>query len=493
MYEMYFEFIEYNGSENENIHRELVYASGSHSDKYKISSPKFSQDLGQAGELSFMLYPNDNLWRSDAGGVDFTLETRYSKLTTFVYLYRDGDCFWRGRILNDSKDFFGQKSIVCEGQLAFLHDVNAREYSFGFGVDKKDGLDIRHESSGLKPRALLQRFLDMYNENSTPYKDIMLGDVTFSEPNSLVYAESDDFDTVLDAMLSIFSNDGYFSIHYVDAKNTNGYVYSSRAFLDYNKYNDRTKLSTQGIRFGENLLDLTEKIDASNIYTVIIPLGKNTTNYICKKCERVVNVFNDREKNTVLWEHLITHGDEVTEGLTSPTDEKISEWFPHSDQGPRLTIESVNRVNGRSYCYYPTSNTFSNDALLQTYGWIERVVMFDDIDDPSELLTAAIRERSLINMIDTLEIKAFDLKLAGYNVDSINLGDMIQIDSNVHGVYKLLQCTRIELDLEDPTNNVYYFGSKIEGLTDSQILAKKEANKNAKKISYLSYKIGLIK
>lgn len=499
MYKMYFERVTYSTSSGaESSSRELVYMSGSYSDKYRITAPRFTQDLGQAGELTFTLFSNDHLWKSDMEeGTDYSAETRFDKLTTFVYLYRDDECFWCGRVLNETKDFYGQKSVVCEGQLAFLHDVAAGKYSFGYGEGPAYTGDLHHNSATMKPRNLLERFIDMYNNRVTSYKRIHLGNTTFTNDNLNMKVKNDEINTILDEMYSIFSSggqvDGFFSLRYVDSKNTNGDVYSSTTYLDYHKYNDKTMQSNQGIRFGENLLDLTENIDGSDLFTVIVPLGAYTTNYKCKRCNRIVNVFNDTVKNDTLWNHLTSHTD-ITQGQTV-SDEIINEWFPDSDQGPRLTIESVHHPNGIPKYYYPdnTTNNYRNDTLINMYGWIERIVIFEDIDDPSDLLQAGIQARALSSMLNTLEIKAYDLKLAGYDVDSIDLGDMVKVSSRVHGIYKLLQCIRVELDLEDPTNNVYYFGTKIKGITDAQISAEKKADKNIKQISYLSYRIGQIK
>lgn len=496
MYKMYFDKVtydKYDGSEKSEF--DLVYMSGSDSDKYRITAPKYAHDLGCAGELTFTMLPNDNLWRNEVSDQDFAAESRYTKITTYVYLYRNSKCFWKGRVTEDSTDFYGNRIVTCEGQLAFLNDVNALRYSYGYGVYPDYHGDYRHSVDRISPSSLLDMFIGMYNESVPTTKQIQIGEAQFMQPHIGLQVESDEFASVLDALLTEFSsggvNDGYFSFHYDDAKDSNGDVKEIHSYLDYHKYNDMTIRSNQSLQFGENIVDIAQHIDGSDIFTAIVPLGAYTTNHTCKSCNTVVNVHNDRVKNSVLWAHLQTHGNSITGGATSPNEDIINEWFDKSEQGPRLTIESVYSVNGIKRCVYPypSSLTFRNDALINTYGWIERAVVFEDIDDPIKLLEAGIAYRSLINMVDTIEVRAYDLRNAGYNVDGIELGDMVQVTSSPHSIYKFLQCIRIELELDNPDNDVYVFGTKLSGFTDRQLDAAKASDRNKKAISYLTMRL----
>lgn len=190
-----------------------------------------------------------------------------------------------------------------------------------------------------------------------------------------------------------------------------------------NWFEDFPYKSYQRIEFGENLLDFMRTNSAETIATAIIPLG----------------------------------------ATIEDTDQK-------------LTIESVN--NGLDYVYDQTA--------VNTYGWIFKVVEFDDVTDPANLITKARAYLSeSINQNVTIELTAVDLSLLDKSIDSFDLGDYIDIESKPHGVREELLLQKQTINLLKPDSDTITLGYSYSTFTDRSLA---NANNNAT----LSKKINVI-
>lgn len=168
-------------------------------------------------------------------------------------------------------------------------------------------------------------------------------------------------------------------------------------------------LSTQSIEFGENLLDFTKKNDAANIATAIIPLGA-----------RVEGSANDS----------------------------------------RVTIESVN--GGLDYIY--------NQAAVNKYGWIFKVVTWDDVTEPANLLTKAQTYlNEMINLNVSIELTAIDLSDMDKDISAFELGDYIQVTSAPHGIDAKYLLTQQSIDLLNVENNKITLGYTFSTFTDQTL------------------------
>lgn len=486
----------------------LLYATYLQAKDKKILNPKWSMELGKAGELTFTAPPEHPMY---TGLNTNDSESRYDKLNSTILLRKNGNkVIWTGRVLHDDKDFYGNKEVYCEGRLAYLNDGIAFPYSFGYGKSPEYEGDPRHIYGPVDIWTLVGRFIQMYNLHQISKKRFLHGDVTVTafDEKTTFKMKSDEYNSIYSELMDKFCNDsnfgGYFYVHYTGTQ-----VSNLQAYLDYLKYinslseDPDAPHSGQVIRFGENLLDITEYVDAANIYTVVTPLGKYTTNYKCNldtgnRVGTIINVLNEGSKVSTLWGYLREHhasNNKVREyGTTDAIPMKdgkvndgfIHDFFPNSEQGPRLSIASVNIENGRSYDYIPTPSYWTTDAghqdsLIAKYGTIERTVIYDDVDSPSELLTLGQKYRSLVNFVDTISITAADLSLVDVNVDDIELGDLVDIESVPHGITAQFQLRKIEYDFENPMSTVYTFGSSITGLTDRQLDNAKQTLKNTER------------
>lgn len=209
----------------------LLYAPYLSNEGYGVISPKLTVELNKAGSLEYTLAPNNVLYN------DIT------KLGTIITVHQEDDEIFRGRVLHDEKDFYKQKKVYCEGELAFLLDSKQRPYTFSGTIAKFFGQCISN-----------------HNKRVEASKQFAVGEVTLEGNISASnYDYPTTFDEIADKIINVYG--GYLKVrkvgdtHYIDLLKESGDV------------------NTQMIEFGVNLLDLSEYITAEDIYTVLIPLG----------------------------------------------------------------------------------------------------------------------------------------------------------------------------------------------------------------------------
>lgn len=337
---------------------------------YVVTSPKLTKEVNKAGSLEFTL-PSTNPAYSN-----------YSKMKSLLTVEEDETEIWRGRVSSDERDFYSNKTVFAEGELAFLNDVPYPPYD--------------HSSNGVTVQSYLSKLLTYYNNHCSSYRKILLGTINGAESSWRVTAKSEEWSNILNNISEnvVEQFGGYFITRRDETANA--------TYLDY--YNNQSNLSLQEIRFGENLLDLTENIDASEVYTQIIPLGKSDQN------------------------------------------------------GNRVDITSVNNGN----------NALRSTTGENLFGIITKVVTFDDVEDPTELkslgqaqLDKAISEATVIS------ISAADLHRLGVDTDAIDVGQYVRVVSPPHEIDDHYLCTKIEIDMANPGNSQYTFGGEIPTISSS--------------------------
>lgn len=171
-------------------------------------------------------------------------------------------------------------------------------------------------------------------------------------------------------------------------------------YLDY--LNEYPNTNSQTINFGENLLDFTKEFEHSDFATVILPLG------------------------AMLDESPI-------EALEAYTD--------------------VSSVNGGSLFV-------ASENALERYGRIEKVVHWDNVYEPENLLSKAeeyLRDIQFEKM--TLAVKALDLQYMGVDAEEIKLLDEIRVVSPPHGIDRLFPVTKLTVPLDTPEDTEFVMGA----------------------------------
>lgn len=199
-----------------------------------VIQPKFVLETNSSGTLTFDITP------------DHPCYDRIEKLKSVIILYDGDEVIFRGRVIEDTSDFFNIKSIVCEGEMAFLLDSVVRPYDWSGGVYE-----------------YVSKLITEHNAQVEQRKRITLGRVTVTDPNDYIVRASSDYPSTW-SELSTKCTDllgGYFIPRYTPGNLT----------LDYLETPDLE--TNQVIQFGENMLDLSKFVSAADVATRIIPLG----------------------------------------------------------------------------------------------------------------------------------------------------------------------------------------------------------------------------
>lgn len=201
------------------------------SDKdYAYFNGALAEELNAAGTLTFTLMPQNPV-------VD-SVEVISSK----IVLYRDGNPMWVGRPIKKTANIYNQVTVVCEGALSFLGDVilaGDKTYSGSAG-------------------SVIQAILSDYNSTCTESRKIAAGYIATGETVSVSGSNVTPFELLNDIADSI---GGYYNIFYG----------SDVIRLSYNA----PVGFSQDARWGQNIIDISTKIDATKIITRLIAEGDN--------------------------------------------------------------------------------------------------------------------------------------------------------------------------------------------------------------------------
>ncbi len=292
-----------------------------------------------------------------------------------VETYEDSDLLFSGRIIDVTRDFNNRKAVVCEGNLARLNDVILRPYEYTGTVS-----------------GYVTFLINQYNAVSD--WPISVGTVNVTDSNDNIVRANSDYPTVWaeikNKLLGLLGG-------YVSLRRDNGVWY-----FDYTAAPGGN--GDQVVRFGVNLIDLSDYLSGEDTFTRIVPLGA------------VV------DQNT----------------------------------GERLTIKSVN--TGKDY--------LEDSTTVQQYGRIERVVEWDDVTIASNLKTKAQAALdAATSQTQTITISAVDLHLLGYNEASFRVGDIYRVKSSPHGISASFPLVKAQINIQDPSSSVYTFGRTQKTLT----------------------------
>ena len=334
---------------------ELIFASDWADPEYQLISPIIKMETNKAGSVEFTILPRHPFYDT------------LSIMKTRIDVYRDEELIFSSRVLSNDTDTYKQRKVYCEGALAYLVD------------------SIFGPSKGTRTAEEHFRFLiDSHNAQVEDTKKFTVGSIEIDEKaESHIFGE-DNYRETFSAIQSdlIDSFGGYLRIRY-----ENGVRY-----IDYLKSYNTT--SSQTIEFGQNLIDLMNKQTGEDLFTVLLPIGKD-----------------------------------------------------------KLTIEAA----GDSQKYTHNGKYLENAEAIASYGRILKTEDFGDITDAGTLMEKAEKYMTdnYKGIPPELSIKAIDLHQFYPTVRPFNLGDSITVKSPIHGVERVLICTAIEINIKDPSKTQY--------------------------------------
>lgn len=365
-------------------------------EKIIVRDPSVKLAVSKAGEMTFTL------------GADHPYLSNLRRMSGLVELLDGTFPIYRGRITSDVKDFYGAHKIETEGIMAVLNDSIIKPFSFP--EDFKDDDDYKAAAaSGNVVEFFFRWILSQHNAQVTAEQQIKPGVVTVSDSNNYIARSSEEYATAMTTIsdkLIKSALGGYLLIRYEDDGN----------YLDY--YAALPLTNTQSVEFAENLLDLSSETDGTNIYTAILPEGKD--------------------------------------GLTI-------EALPDGD----LTDDLVK-----------SGLTIYSKSGMATYGRITRHIKWDDVTVAANLQTkakAALADNGL-SMPETITCKAVDLGWQD-SIQHFRVGRMTALFSTPHGYSASYPLMELAPDILDPGNTQITLGATQQTYTGAQIDAKRETDK----------------
>lgn len=302
-----------------------------------------------------------------------------NRISMIQVLKNNKEIFY-GEVRESEKDFYGTRQVYAVGELAFLFDSIQPQA-------------VYHDKTS---RELLETWLNIHNSQVEDKKKFYVGIVTVHDSNDSLYRYTNQ-ESTLDAIREKLCErlGGYLRIRKVNGKR----------YLDLVTLQEYGKICEQPIEFGDNLLDYSENVSASDLYTCVIPKGARL------------------EESPI-------------EGLEAYVD-----------------ITSVN--GGKDYLY-------SADAVA-LYGWNRCVVSFDDVTEPENLKKKGedwLKDNQYETMV--LELTAADLSLLDTDIESFELGDTVPVYSKPHGMDRTFPVQKLELHLQNPAEDKLQLGNTMK-------------------------------
>ena len=356
----------------------LLYSPGD--EELCILSPVLETQCNAAGTLTFVLLPEHPLYSA------------LHKMRTRIDVRQDDKIIWRGRVLETETDFYRQKTVTCEGELTYLVDSVLHPYKLA---------DYDGTAAGL-----FRLYLTRHNEAVSEAQQFQIGNVdieTLSSVENTGYGNT--WDEISDNLIDIHG--GFLRIRHEDGAR----------YLDWTKESGTS--CGQVIRFGENLLDLSEYVSASEVVTCLIPYAGQSDN--------------------------------------------------------QITISSVN--GGKDY--------IEDEAGVALYGRIWGVTEFDAKDANTLLEMARANLQKRLKETITITISAVDLHLLDVNAESFHVGDKVRVISPPHGIDAEYTCTAISLDLVNPDQSEYTFGTPETGMASTTAATSKAVEVVDTSVEYL--------
>lgn len=356
------------------------------------------------------------------------------KLSSEITLYQGDKVIFCGRVLNDEIDFDNIKYIECEGDLSYLLDTFEEDYIVKYDNTNSDNV----------VRDYLGHVIVYNHTIKCVGKPFVIGNVTVTAPNNkieVVEKFRNNLDVINESLLDKFG--GYMFVRHEN---------DSR-YIDYLSY-ETLNVCNQTLEFGKNIIDMNRYIKGENIFTGIIPLGG------------------------------------VIDYNTDSTNEKY-------ERRCKIEYPFETEVGAEDENFIAYSSGVYDSDLVDKYGYIWKVVKWDDVNDTDTLLSLALKElRNVKSPKLDIELSAIDLHLLDVNIDTISVGDKIHCISAPHNMDDWLIVKGMSIDIDSPENTTIELVSPTEKLiSDESITSNNKDNeknvddiKNQLKEDYPTYK-----
>lgn len=334
----------------------------------KVISPVLSLEDNASGVLTFKIYDSN-----------LNYDT-VKKLYPVISVVRNDKTIFKGRVISDKKDFYNGKSVEVEGKLAFLNDSYMEPFEF-------------HGS----PQELFQMIIENHNTQVMDWQKLKVGTVTVRDTNDYIWRKSENVSRTWDILKDkCFKSTlgGHVRIRYE----------KDGDYIDW--LEDYTDISSQSIKFAQNLIDLIHEVDATETYTAIRPIGADV-------------------------------------------------------EGVKIDISSVN--DGKKYIV--NEKMAAEYGIIYAP---EEESTWSDVTLPENLLKKARNKllESFVTLKETYEIKAVDLNLTGEKIQALNICEYVPVISKPHRISGNYLISKADIYLSEPQNTIFYLGATRRTLSD---------------------------
>ena len=377
------------------------FASNSMDASQGICEARVKQEVNKASAFNFTMLPSCSIYNS------------INRYTSVITVKRDDEIIFKGRVIDISDSLELKRSVSCEGALAYLLDsvlppqrtttttppvittYSNSEYRNTYYTEVEERTYEEPAQTTTypteeTPREHFNRIIASHNGQVEEEKQFTIGtiDVEDIDTNELYDdASFRDSSAAITGDLLDFHG-GYLMVTY----DANGVQY-----INWRK--QAVGSSTQPIWLGTNLVSIDKKLDVDNLFTVLIPIGKDSLNISSvqqdeaitmevtegiQRFGRIVKVVNFSEIDDA--ETLMTYGQKYIDRFYKP--DKVSftiravdlhlltDQFDAFGIATNITIRSEpHGINGAYMCISMENDLLSPDNDTYTIG------------DPEETLT----------------------------------------------------------------------------------------------------------
>lgn len=349
-------------------------------DNYLVSGPTMTQEINTHGSLTFKLPPENPLYNS------------LRKLKTVITVMDDDGLAWRGRVVSESRNKNNLKTVYCEGELGLLCDSIVRPFV--------------HRGSVV---ALFTALITAHNAQVETWKQFTVGNITVEDANEYIVRSSsytmNTWEAIKAALLDKLG--GYINVRHE----------GNTTYIDY--LAQMPARAAQTIRWGRNIIDISDAVTAENVITCLVPYGA---------------LFDPDDPN---------YEEEPQSGA----------W-----DGNRLTIRSVNS----------DLDYIENAAGISAFGRVWGSNTWDDVTVASNLKTkgtAFLADQ--VRAACTITVSAVDLHLLDSQIPALRLGNEVPVVSAVHNINTTLICRKMVVPLMELNKSKITLGAGNPAITDS--------------------------
>lgn len=390
----------------------LIYQPGNN--EALVLSPKLTREVSKGGSLVFTM-PRDH-----------PQYEMLQKMSTVVAVMQDGEEIWRGRILNHESDWYNRRVIYCEGALSYFNDSCITPFNYeGTLKEFLSNLITEHNKQ-------VQVQMKQFELGTVT---AALGDLKIKFGDADKYGVGEDYGSIWEIIdkLVLKTFGGYAYCTFDKETGLNVLNYCDQSF-------EKDRQTNQEIRYGVNLLDLTEKTDTNDLFTRIYPMGNKHTVKTSKWYYKLLWWKKDLET-----EH------EERWSITDTDTATIQKYLP------------------AGYSYSLKEGWIQNDAAVAKFGIVSKI-REQDADSANDTFAAGVQDlQQNYAMVTSYTIRAVDLVDAGYSMDRLTFASFAHIISEPHSVDAIMLCTKLVEPMDRPDKKEYTFGMTRRTLTDRQV------------------------